>query len=207
MFFDVSIHHRIGDCHIALSLRSQAVITALVGPSGVGKSTVISAIAGLIAPESGSISAGGQMLFNRASGVDLPPDKRRAGVVFQDMRLFPHRKVAGNLAYAERLCPPGQQWIDRAEILRALGIEGLLGRWPASLSGGEMRRVAIARALLCGPRFLLLDEPFAGIDAERADTVRALLERIRDDYAIPMILVTHDARDVARLAGDVVRMG
>jgi molybdate transport system ATP-binding protein len=134
----------------------------------------------------------------------LPPERRRAGYVFQDFRLFPHLRVGANLAYGERLARPKDRWIARDEVNGFLGIGHLLGRWPATLSGGEMRRVAIGRALLAAPRFLLLDEPFASLDPERAEALMTLVERIRDELRIPILLVSHDRAEVDRLAGRVV---
>ena len=207
MSFDISLRHRIGDRDIALDLQNSAPLTALVGQSGAGKSTVLNCIAGLIRPDRGRITIGGETLFDSARGVNLPPERRRAGYVFQDMRLFPHRKVAANLAYGERLAQPGERWITMAEVVELMGIGTLLDRWPATLSGGEAKRVAIGRALLAAPRFLLLDEPLASLDAERAEGIAGAIERIRDELAIPILLVSHDRAEVARLAGEVVELG
>ena len=207
MSFDVSLRHRIGDREIALELQNGAPLTALVGPSGAGKSTVLNCIAGLIRPDSGRIAVAGETLFDSAQGVNLPPEKRRAGYVFQDMRLFPHRKVAANLAYGERLADSQERWITVAEVVELMGIGALLDRWPATLSGGEAKRVAIGRALLAAPRFLLLDEPLASLDAARAEGISTAIERIRDEMAIPILLVSHDRAEVARLAGEVVELG
>ena len=207
MSFDISLRHRIGDRDIALELQNSAPLTALVGQSGAGKSTVLNCIAGLIRPDSGRIAVAGETLFDSAQGVNLPPEKRRAGYVFQDMRLFPHRKVAANLAYGERLADPRERWITMAEVVELMGIGALLDRWPATLSGGEAKRVAIGRALLAAPRFLLLDEPLASLDAARAEGISTAIERIRDEMAIPILLVSHDRAEVARLAGEVVELG
>ena len=126
--------------------------------------------------------------------------------MFQDFRLFPHKRVAANLSYGERLADPADRWIGRGDVVELLGIGHLLDRWPATLSGGEMRRVAIGRALLSGPRFLLLDEPFASLDPARGEGLMALVERIRDELAIPILLVSHDRAEVERLAGRVVTL-
>jgi molybdate transport system ATP-binding protein len=204
--FELSIEHRIGERRVALALVSDAPLTALVGPSGIGKTTVLNCIAGLLRPGRGRIAVGGNVLFDSVAGIHLPPERRRAGYVFQDARLFPHLRVDANLRYGERLAPVGQRWIGHDEVVAFLGIEALLGRWPATLSGGETRRVAIGRALLSGPRFLLLDEPFASLDPARAATLMELVERIRDELKIPILLVSHDRAEVARLAGRVVTL-
>jgi molybdate transport system ATP-binding protein len=206
MSFEVSLDHRIGERRIALAFASDAPLTALVGVSGAGKTTVLNCIAGLIRPDAGRIAIGGAVLFDNADGTDLAPERRRAGYVFQDLRLFPHLRVAANLAYGERLVRPEERWIGRDEVTAFLGIGHLLTRWPATLSGGEMRRVAIGRALLAAPRFLLLDEPFASLDRERAEALMALVERIRDELKVPILLVSHDRAEVERLAGRVVAL-
>jgi molybdate transport system ATP-binding protein len=207
MVFDIAFTHRIGERELAFDLASDSRLVALVGPSGAGKTTVLNCIAGLLRPRSGRIAIAGEVLFDSAGHVDLAPEQRRAGYVFQDFRLFPHLKVAGNLAYGERLALPKQRWFGREDVIELLGIGHLLGRWPGNLSGGELRRVAIGRALLAGPRFLLLDEPFASLDPERAETLRGVVERIRDTLEIPILLVSHDRAEVGRLAGQVVTLG
>jgi molybdate transport system ATP-binding protein len=206
MSFDIALEHRIGEREIALAFASDARLTALVGPSGAGKTTVLNCIAGLIRPDAGRIAVGGKALFDGARRIDLPPERRRAGYVFQEGRLFPHLRVAANLAYGERLAPAEDRWIGRDEVTALLGIGHLLHRMPATLSGGEGKRVAIGRALLAAPRFLLLDEPFGSLDAARAEEILRLVERIRDALAIPILLVSHDRTEVERLAGEVVTL-
>jgi molybdate transport system ATP-binding protein len=206
MSFEVSIHHRIGERTINLAFASQDRLTALVGPSGAGKTTVLNCIAGLVRPERGRIVVGDAVLYDSGLGTSLAPERRRAGYVFQDARLFPHLRVEANLRYGERLAPRGERWIGHDEVVAFLGIGHLLARWPASLTGGAVRRVAIGRALLAGPRFLLLDEPFASLDPERGQTLMELVERIRDELAIPILLVSHDRGEVDRLAGRAVAL-
>lgn len=207
MSFEVSLDHRIGERHVAVAFASNARLTALVGPSGSGKTTVLNCIAGLIRPDRGRIAVAGATLSDPATHIHVPPERRRAGYVFQDARLFPHLRVEGNLRYGERLARGADRWILRDEVVSLLGIGDLLGRWPATLSGGETRRVAIGRALLSAPRFLLLDEPFASLDGERAETLTRLVERIRDELDVPILLVSHDRAEVDRLAGQVVTLG
>ena len=206
MCFEVFLDHRVGERRIALGFASDAPLTALVGPSGAGKTTVLNCIAGLRRPDRGRIAVDGTELFDSAAGVNLPPERRRAGYVFQDARLFPHLRVEANLRYGERLARPEERWIGRDEMVEFLGIAHLLARWPATLSGGEVRRVAIGRALLAAPRFLLLDEPFASLDPARGETLMALVERIRDELKVPILLVSHDRAEVERLAGRVVTL-
>lgn len=207
MVFEIAISHRMGERTIALDLASEARLTALVGVSGAGKSTVLNCVAGLLRPDFGHIAIAGDVLFDSTSGIDLRPEARHAGYVFQDARLFPHMKVAANLAYGERLARGRAPIIDHGRAIDLLGIGDLLQRWPATLSGGEVRRVAIGRALLAAPRFLLLDEPLASLDPERAEGIRALIEQLRDELAVPILLVSHDAAELDRLAGEVARLG
>ncbi len=206
MSFELSLRHRMGERTIALDLVSDAGLTALIGASGVGKSTVLNCIAGLIRPDAGCITVAGEVLFDSEAGINLPPHQRRAGYVFQDARLFPHLKVAANLSYGEKLARPENRWIGLEQVVELLGIGDLLSRWPATLSGGEVRRVAIGRALLSAPRFLLLDEPMASLDAPRAEGIRALIEHIRDQLALPILLVSHDAGEVKRLARRIMSL-
>ncbi len=206
MFFDVAIDMQVDDHAFALEFTSDAKLTALVGPSGVGKTSTLNAIAGLLCPQAGRIAVAGEILFDSDQGIDLPPEKRGAGYVFQDARLFPHRKVSANLVYGEKLAAPDKRLITTDEVVSLLEIGHLLDRLPATLSGGEARRVAIGRALLSAPRFLLLDEPLASLDESRAETLLSLIERLRDELDLPMLLVSHSTAEVERLAGRVVEM-
>jgi molybdate transport system ATP-binding protein len=207
MSFELRIAHRIGETEIDIDAVSEAPLTALVGPSGVGKTTTLNCIAGLIRPDKGRIVVGGRVLFDSEEGINLKPEARRAGYVFQAGRLFPHMSVAKNLAYGEKLAPPAERWITRDEVLAFLGIGHLLERRPETLSGGEMRRVAIGRALLAAPKFLLLDEPLTSLDAARREGILRVVERIRDELELPILYVSHEMAEVERLTGNVIRLG
>lgn len=206
MSFEIDVRRRLGSADIRLSLRTGAGLTALLGPSGVGKTSVLNMVAGLLPPDEGRITVAGEVLFDRAAGINLPPEKRRAGCVFQDGRLFPHMRVLANLRYGERLVPPSSRWISLTEVVEFLGIAHLLDRWPRTLSGGEAQRVAIGRALLSAPRFLLMDEPLSFLDAPRREEIMRVIERIRDELRLPILYVSHDRREVDRLATQVVEM-
>lgn len=206
MSFDIDVTLRRGERTIVCRFATPAGITALVGPSGAGKSSVLEAIAGLLRPASGRIVVGDAVLFDSASGVDLPPERRACGMVFQDLRLFPHRRVRDNLLYGFRLAPPDRHFISIDEVAAFLDIAPLLGRRPRTLSGGEAQRVAIGRALLSGPRFLLMDEPLTALDVARREAIIAVITRIRSELALPILLVSHDRADVARLADQVVEL-
>lgn len=208
MSFDIAIRHQRGDARIDLDIRSEAQLLAIVGPSGIGKTTLLHCIAGLLRPDKGRIAIAGRTLFDSKAGIDLPVQQRRAGFVFQDNRLFPHMRVSANLAYGEkRVDNVSAAPMNRADTVEFLGIGHLLDRYPSTLSGGEARRVAIGRALLSAPRFLLLDEPLTSIDRNRREDIMALIERIRDEIGLPTIYVSHEESEVARLAGDVVELG
>jgi molybdate transport system ATP-binding protein len=206
MSFDVTIEFVRGQRRFATRFATGAGITALCGPSGVGKSSVLAAIAGLLRPASGHIAVGGVSLFDSARALSLPPEQRACGIVFQDLRLFPHLSVEANLRYGQRRAAPARRIIGFAEAVALLEIGDLLARRPATLSGGEAQRVAIGRALLAGPRFLLLDEPLAALDAPLREGIMAVIERIRAQFALPMLLVSHSASEVARLADQVVEL-
>lgn len=206
MAFEIDIAVRRGARTIACHFASPAGITALIGPSGAGKSSVLEAISGLLRPERGRIAVGGEVLFDSAVGLDLAPEHRACGMVFQDLRLFPHRRVQDNLLYGHRLAPAQRHWLSLAEACVFLDITPLLTRRPHTLSGGEAQRVAIGRALLAGPRFLLMDEPLSSLDEARREPILRVIERIRDELALPVLLVSHDRADIARLADTVVEM-
>lgn len=206
MSFDIDLTLRRGERTIACRFAAPGGVTALVGPSGAGKSSVLEAIAGLLRPQSGRIVVGGAVLFDGAARIDLAPEARACGMVFQDLRLFPHRRVRENLNYGEKLAPPERRFLTLDETARFLDILPLLGRRPRTLSGGEAQRVAIGRALLSGPRFLLMDEPLTALDEARREAIIAVIQRIRSELALPILLVSHDRADVARLADQVVEL-
>ena len=162
-------------------------VTALFGPSGAGKTTVLDAIAGLRTPSSGSIRIEGRTLFERGR-VNLPPHRRHVGYVAQDVALFPHLSVRSNVLYGRR---EGQK-LSLETVAGMLEIETLLDRRVPQLSGGEKQRVALARALMSAPELLLLDEPLAAVDVERRRRILPYLERVRDELRVPIVYVTHD---------------
>jgi molybdate transport system ATP-binding protein len=204
MSLEVSITHRLGAFALATEFVSDGGITALFGRSGAGKTSVIRSVAGLMRPNAGRIAIDGRVLFDSASGVDLPPHQRAVGYVFQDARLFPHLSVARNLAYGARFAANRAQVTGLNEVTALLDLEDLLERRPDTLSGGESQRVAIGRALLSAPQVLLLDEPLAALDAARKAEILPYFERLRDELAIPALYVSHSASEVSRLAGQVV---
>ena len=179
-------------------------VTALFGRSGAGKSTIAGLLAGLVKPDRGRILVDGEVMVDRAAGVFVPPHRRRIGSVFQDGRLFPHLTVRQNLLYGAWFARRRASGKPLADIVELLGIERLLDRRPATLSGGEKQRVAIGRALLMGPRLLVLDEPLAALDQARKDEILPYLERLRDEMRLPMVYVSHARDEVVRLADRLV---
>ncbi|QTC91096.1 ATP-binding cassette domain-containing protein [Brevundimonas goettingensis] len=197
------VRARRGDFALDAACDAPGKAVALVGPSGAGKTTLLQGLAGLIPTEEVRLTVNDRALVDTAMGLDPPAHARGLGYVFQDGRLFPHLSVGANVAF-------GARWAKKpmsvAEALKLVDLEGFEHRRPAGLSGGEMRRVAIARALLPRPRLLLLDEPFAGLDDARRQALIAWLLRLRDTVKTPMIVVSHDDRDVAALAETVLTL-
>jgi molybdate transport system ATP-binding protein len=179
-------------------------ITALVGPSGSGKTTILNLIAGLLTPASGRICLREQTLFDSKARLNLPPERRGLGYLFQDFLLFPHLTVAENLRYGQSR--QKHRGLDFSAIVTILGLGELLGRHPASLSGGQKQRVALGRALLRNPRLLLLDEPLNALDAELRSGVTQYVRQIVAESEIPTLIVSHDLPNVEALAGAVVRL-
>ncbi|UTI62804.1 ABC transporter ATP-binding protein [Paraconexibacter antarcticus] len=192
------------DVHLRARLRAYALdvaltigpeTVALVGPSGAGKTTVLRTIAGLRGADGGHVRLDGTPWLDTAARVDLPPERRSVGLVFQEYALFPHMTVAANVAFAH-----GD---DPATMLARFGVGHLADARPGTLSGGERQRVALARALARDPQVLLLDEPLAALDTHTRATVRDELDALLGDLGIPTLLVTHDFRDAAVLADRV----
>ncbi|HEX6957057.1 MAG TPA: ATP-binding cassette domain-containing protein [Ferrovibrio sp.] len=188
---------------LSLTIPPRAIVTVM-GPSGSGKSSLLAYIGGYLAP---AFAASGRVLLNGADITRLPPHRRRAGILFQDALLFPHMSVGANLGFGLR--PGGSRAERRARIaaaLREAELEGFADRDPATLSGGQRARVALMRTLLSEPAVLLLDEPFARLDADLRQRFRQFVfdhARARD---LPMLLVTHDAADAAAAGGPLVRL-
>lgn len=180
-------------------------LAVLFGPSGAGKSLTLRMIAGLTRPDNGRIASGGRVLLDTAAGVDLPPQERSVGFVFQDLALFPHMTVLENVRYGGHGLPPGERAERAATLVRRFGLAGLELRRPGEISGGQRQRVALARALLRRPSLLLLDEPFSALDLPRRRELGQLLREIQRSEAVPVVLVTHDPDEARSLAHRVIR--
>jgi molybdate transport system ATP-binding protein len=176
---------------------------ALAGPSGAGKSSILRVVAGLVAPGSGRVSCGAEVWLDTARRVDVPPERRRCGYVFQEYALFPHLRAWQNVAYPLREVPRRDRHPRALELLERFGVAHLADARPRTLSGGERQRVALARALARRPDLLLLDEPLSALDARtRASAGRELAAVLRET-GVPALLVTHDFVE-ASLLGDRV---
>ena len=192
---------------VALSRRVvPGEVLTVMGPSGSGKSSLLAYIGGFLGP---AFSASGRVAIGGCDITNLPAEDRHAGVLFQDPLLFPHMTVGGNLAFAIPASFKGrQERRHRVEqALDGVGLAGLAGRDPATLSGGQKARVALARVLLSSPRMLLLDEPFSRLDTELRQQVRELVFAKARDGRLPVVLVTHDEADAAAAGGDIVKLG
>ncbi len=207
MPFEINVSRRLGQAVIAVDFVSDGGLTALFGPSGAGKTSLLNMVAGLLQPDSGRIEVDGETLFDSDAGINVPVQARRAGIVFQDGRLFPHRRVRENLLFGWKLARPENRLFSLEDTTEFLGIGHLLDRWPRSLSGGEAQRVAIGRALLSGARFLLMDEPLVSLDSARREEIMTVIARLRDELKLPILYVSHDRAEVERLATRIIPLG
>ena len=200
----LDVEKRLGEFMLNAQLEAGAGVTALLGASGAGKTTLVNIIAGLVTPDRGRIHLDDTVLLDTARRIEVPVHRRRIGYVFQEGRLFPHFTVAANLDYGRRMCGLARDPAETTRIVNMLDIGHLLQRRPGKLSGGERQRVAIGRALLMRPRLLLLDEPLASLDAGRKREILPYLERLRDE--VPMVYVSHHPAELRRLATTVVQL-
>jgi molybdate transport system ATP-binding protein len=202
----VQVEKQLGEFSLNVSFTSESSATALFGPSGAGKTSVVNMIAGLLEPDRGRIVLNGEALFDDTACIDVPTARRRIGYVFQEGRLFPHLTVKHNLDYGRWMGGHAADSAAFTRVVELLDIGHLLDRRPGKLSGGERQRVAVGRALLMQPRLLLLDEPLASLDAARKRDILPFLERLRDEAQVPIVYVSHDAAEVRRIVTHVVRL-
>ena len=179
-------------------------VAVLFGPSGAGKTLTLQCLAGLVRPDEGRIAVDGRVLFDAASGIDVPPQQRHVGYVFQGYALFPHLSVEANVGFGLRDRPAAVRRRRAGEVLERLGIADLAARRPAELSGGQRQRVALGRALAIEPALLLLDEPLSALDQPLRVALRDDLRTALADSGTAAVLATHDFTEAYRLADRIV---
>ena len=203
---ELDLTARIGNFPLKAAFQTDAGVTALFGPSGAGKTSLVNMLAGLLRPSRGRIVVQDHILFDSELGIDLAPEQRRLGYVFQESRLFPHMTVAGNLSYGRRLVGKDRPKIDFDAVVDLLALAPLLARRPGTLSGGERQRVAIGRALLASPGLLLMDAPLANLDAPRRSEILPFIEGLRRQLDISIVYVSHNMDEIVRLADQLIVM-
>ena len=204
---DVNIRLKHGAFELQLGFHlAECGIAVIFGPSGSGKTSLVNCIAGLETPDAGRIVCRGETSFDASRGINLPPEKRRLGYVFQDARLFPHLTVLENLSFGLRFHPPRllQPAPGVRDVADLLDIGSLLHRRPAHLSGGEKQRVAIGRALLCRPRLLLMDEPLSSLDMNLKEGLLTYIARIPRQWNVPVLYVTHSPEETQFLGNSML---
>ncbi len=202
----LNLEHHLANFALSVDLECCYATTALYGPSGAGKTSLLNMIAGLLRPDRGEIIVDGNVLFSSERSIDRPPEQRGIGYVFQQDLLFPHLSVERNLRYGYDLLPSAARRFALNQIVDLLEIGPLLERRPTGLSGGERQRVALGRALLCSPRLLLMDEPLASLDQGLKSRIIPYLRYIRTELAIPMLYVSHSVSEILELTGQVIML-
>jgi len=201
---DVSKSFAEFQCRVNFSLESDKC--GVFGPSGSGKSTLMHMLAGLLQPDEGRITLNGLTLFDDKRGINLPPEARRVGVVFQHAHLFPHMSVKRNLFYGLNRIPPRERNIDPGQLLQVLQVDQLLDRSVTKLSGGERQRVALGRTILACPYLILLDEPLAGLDGMLKYQIIPHLQRVFAEFSIPMLFISHSLQEMRMMTEEVIVM-
>jgi molybdate transport system ATP-binding protein len=207
MFLEVDVEKNFVDfqCRFAFALETEKC--GVFGPSGNGKSTLMHMLAGLLQPDRGVIKLNGLTLFDRQAGINIPPEARRIGVVFQHAHLFPHMSVRKNLFYGMNRIPIDERSIDPEQLINILQVEHLLGRNVSKLSGGERQRVALGRTILACPHLILLDEPLAGLDGRLKYQIIPHLRRVFAEFSIPMLFISHSLQEMRMMTEEVLVMG
>ena len=203
----VDIHKDLGSFVLDAAFEAENGITSLLGASGCGKSLTLKCIAGIEKPTSGHIELDGRVLYDSEKGINLPPQKRRVGYLFQNYALFPNMTVRQNI-----LCGLNRE-SDRAvkerrlrEVLAMMRLEGLEQRKPAQLSGGQQQRVALARILVNDPQILLLDEPFSALDAHLRDSLKVEMRDLLERFGREVLMVTHDRNEAYNMSREIAVM-
>jgi len=202
---DINIEKKYKNFHINIKYTCEDIdITALSGRSGAGKTSVINMISGLCKPDKGHIIINNKCVYNSSKKINIPPEKRRFGYVFQEARLFPHMSVMSNLTYGMKLVPAKKRYINIDHVIDLLDLAKVLNRRPAKLSGGEKQRVAIGRALLTSPYLLLMDEPLASLDQSRKHEVLPFIKKLSTELSIPVLYVSHNMEEISAIAKKIL---
>ena len=208
MLLEVDIEKKLKEFTLraAFTLPDGSGLLGLMGASGSGKSMTLKCLAGLETPDCGRIVLNGRVLFDSAAKLNLPPQRRRVGYLFQSYALFPNMSVSGNIECGLRAQGLGKDARRQriAELIDSFHLQGLEQRYPRQLSGGQKQRVALARLLGAEPELLLLDEPFSALDEELKQELQGQLQQLLASFGKPAILVSHDRREVERLCGRVL---
>ncbi|MDP2726010.1 MAG: ABC transporter ATP-binding protein, partial [Dehalococcoidia bacterium] len=197
---ELDIEKDLGDFRLQASFQAGDKVVALFGPSGSGKSLTLHCIAGLVSPDRGAIKIDGETVFHSGRGINLPPQRRRVGYVFQNYALFPHMTVEANVAYGLHSLPAPERRRQVEEAIRRVRLTGMEKRLPHQLSGGQQQRVALARTLVTQPRILLLDEPFSALDSAVRGRLQSELMQLLRQLPITTILVTHNLPEAYALS-------
>lgn len=204
MLFEVDVTKKVGNFTLMVAFSLSKKKYGIFGPSGSGKSTFMHILAGLLKPDQGRIVLDGQILYDGEKKINIPPQKRRIGVVFQHARLFPHMNVRRNLFYGWKRTPPDQRRGTPEAIIKVLGLEHLLERGVNSLSGGERQRVALGRTVLACPRLILMDEPLTGLDQELKFQIIPYLREVLDQFEIPLFFISHSLQEIRLMTDEVL---
>ncbi len=199
-----AVGRRQGTFQLDVAFQTEHQRIVLFGPSGAGKSLTLQCLAGFVTPERGRIEVDGSVLFDAARRINVPPWRRRVGIVLQAYTLLPHLTVGGNVAYGLAPVWRGRERVRVETLLAAVGLGGYADRMPAQLSGGQRQRVALAQALASDPRLLLLDEPFSAVDAPVRERLRRDLLALLDAFRVPLVFVTHDFGEAYLLGQTIV---
>jgi len=201
-----NVHVQLGDFVLEVTAELNGDVIGIVGPSGAGKTTLLDVVAGIRRPNAGRVAMDERVLSHAAQRLFIPTQRRQIGYVPQDLALFPHLSVRKNLLYGRNGRDDQNSLFTLEHVTSVLQIESLLGRGVEQLSGGEKQRVAVGRALLACPKLLLLDEPLSNLDAKLRAQILEFLRRIRSEFHIPMLFVSHQREEIDALCNSVIEL-
>jgi len=204
MEISIKAGKRYGDCAMEFDFAVSGERVGIFGESGSGKSTLVGILAGLIQPDRGEISLDGECIFSSTKRINIPPERRRITVVFQQPTLFPHLSVKSNLLYGFRRSLPEQRTIDFAKLVEVLNLDALLERGVNNLSGGEKQRVSLGRAVLANPRLLLMDEPMSALDDTLKFQIIPYMKSVSEQFGIPYLFISHSLVEMRLMAEQVI---